>query len=161
MYLWLKDKLPPTPSKFHYIFTLRDLGRIFEGVCLATPDKFDNASGLVRLWRNELHRIFVDKLIDDADVSMVSKEIKSIITSTFGKDGDEALVEPLVFGDFSGAVERICDGAVSDPLFISRPQYRCLRCVLHVEVCTHFHLCEYPIGKRWGIIAFDEGAQIL
>jgi dynein heavy chain len=37
-------KMPPTPSKFHYLFNLRDLSCIFEGLCKSTPTKF-NALG--------------------------------------------------------------------------------------------------------------------
>eukprot|EP00965_Chrysotila_dentata_P111999 3703750-Pleurochrysis_carterae.AAC.3 len=55
--------LPPTPAKFHYIFNLRDLSRITEGVMQATPDKCNAVADVVRLMRHELLRIFYDRLV--------------------------------------------------------------------------------------------------
>ena len=50
--------LPPTPAKFHYIFNLRDLSRITEGIMLSTPDKFTKTDDVVKLLRHETMRIF-------------------------------------------------------------------------------------------------------
>ena len=67
----VKD-LPPTPSKFHYIFNLRDLSRIYHGLCLTTPDRFDSVATFVRVWRNECMRVFFDRLTNDKDRDLVS-----------------------------------------------------------------------------------------
>ena len=64
--------LPPTPSKFHYIFNLRDLSRIYNGLCLTTPDRFETKEQFLRVWRNEVMRVVFDRLISEADKEIVS-----------------------------------------------------------------------------------------
>lgn len=69
------EKLPRTPVKFHYIFNLRDLSRVYEGLLLCTKDKVQEKHQLIRLWRNECIRVFADRLINDQDKNMVINEI--------------------------------------------------------------------------------------
>jgi len=57
--------------KFHYIFNLRDLSRVYEGLLRSTIDKFSNREGFLRLWRNEVYRVFSDKLITEEDRNLV------------------------------------------------------------------------------------------
>ncbi|CAL1543932.1 unnamed protein product, partial [Lymnaea stagnalis] len=71
LYLILIKELPPTPSKFHYIFNLRDLSRIYNGLCMSTPDRFTNMNQFLRLWRNECMRVICDRLITVEDNMLV------------------------------------------------------------------------------------------
>ena len=45
VYAAVAEKLPATPAKFHYVFTLRDLGRVFQGLCAVTPEMITEPSG--------------------------------------------------------------------------------------------------------------------
>ena len=98
-------QLPPTPAKFHYIFNLRDLSRIYEGLCLATQDHFTKAVDLVRLWRNESMRIFFDRLIDDGDRKFVRGTLDELIAKTFPSEKEEACQDPALYGDYKGVVD--------------------------------------------------------
>jgi len=70
--------------KFHYIFNLRDLSRVYEGLCRSTVDKFGNKEGFLRLWRNEVERVFVDRLISEEDRKLVSKLLfPSVLSENF------------------------------------------------------------------------------
>mmetsp|Transcript_25191 Transcript_25191/g.84661 ORF Transcript_25191/g.84661 Transcript_25191/m.84661 type:complete len:4540 (+) Transcript_25191:178-13797(+) len=105
------EALPPTPSKFHYIFNLRDLSRVSEGVCLATPDAISSVSAVVRLYRNETHRIFCDRLVSEQDLALVSGKMADLIGGNFSDVRDEALKDPCIFGDYRHAVRRLAEGA--------------------------------------------------
>ncbi len=46
----------PTAVKFHYIFNLRDLSNVFQGLLFATNDCVSTPTEIVRLWCHETHR---------------------------------------------------------------------------------------------------------
>jgi dynein heavy chain len=100
----LSVALPPTPAKFHYIFNLRDLSRVYEGVMLSTPEKIKDAAAFVRLWRNEAHAVFVDRLISQEERVMVSENmIGKLIRDAYPNQSAQAMVDPCIFGDFMNA----------------------------------------------------------
>lgn len=101
LYKDLVIKLPPTPSKFHYVFNLRDLSRVYEGLLLSSPEKFSSGKQLVRLWRNECLRIFHDRLITEEDRNIVANElVGGLIKSNFAGEQTDILANPILFGDF-------------------------------------------------------------
>ena len=101
LYYQCCEKLPRTPVKFHYIFNLRDLSRVYEGLLLSTKDKITNKPQLIRMWRNECMRVFADRLINDTDKNLVVDNIIGGLVSRYFPDAaEEVLVNPILFGDY-------------------------------------------------------------
>uniref|UniRef100_A0A3Q3MNV8 Dynein axonemal heavy chain 10 n=1 Tax=Mastacembelus armatus TaxID=205130 RepID=A0A3Q3MNV8_9TELE len=99
----IKD-MPPTPSKFHYIFNLRDLSRVYNGLTLTKPDSFLTVTQFVRVWRNECLRIFHDRLIGEADKALVQGHIKNLIEEHFKSDMEAVMKDPILYGDYRSAL---------------------------------------------------------
>lgn len=104
LYNEIVKNLLPTPSKFHYIFNLRDISRIYEGLCQATPDHFTAGKHFVRLWRNESLRVFYDRLVNDQDRAFVNKLINVLVLNNFEADEVYVTRNPSLFGDFRHAL---------------------------------------------------------
>ncbi|KAJ3114591.1 Dynein heavy chain 10, axonemal [Phlyctochytrium bullatum] len=104
LYSEVVKNLMPTPSKFHYIFNLRDISRVYEGLCLATPDHFDRGRQFARLWRNEALRVFYDRLVTDQDREYVNKLINRLVLDNFEADEEYITKSPILFGDFRHAM---------------------------------------------------------
>eukprot|EP00928_Gymnodinium_smaydae_P009061 TRINITY_DN13347_c0_g3_i1.p1 TRINITY_DN13347_c0_g3~~TRINITY_DN13347_c0_g3_i1.p1 ORF type:complete len:4331 (+),score=1052.12 TRINITY_DN13347_c0_g3_i1:55-13047(+) len=111
----LRDLLP-TPSKSHYLFNLRDIWKVFLGICSLNAKKSNSVLGLVRCWCHEVQRIFGDRLTDKADLAWMRKQIETHILSTFQMQVDEVYQrERLVFGTFmTQEVENRCYEEVTD-----------------------------------------------
>eukprot|EP00438_Fugacium_kawagutii_P007471 Skav230096 [mRNA] locus=scaffold283:2039:36053:- [translate_table: standard] len=57
----------PTPEKCHYLFNLRDIAKIFQGVYLADPKVHEQKEQIVRMWYHECCRVFMDRLINQEE----------------------------------------------------------------------------------------------
>ncbi|XP_021113286.1 dynein heavy chain 10, axonemal isoform X3 [Heterocephalus glaber] len=104
LYKIILQDLPPTPSKFHYIFNLRDLSRVFNGLVLTNPERFQTEAQMVRVWRNECLRVFHDRLISKADKQLVQEHIRSLVSEHFTDDLGVVMRDPILFGDFRMAL---------------------------------------------------------
>ncbi|XP_064378089.1 dynein axonemal heavy chain 10 [Dromaius novaehollandiae] len=104
LYKMIVRDLPPTPSKFHYIFNLRDLSRVYNGLILTTPERFQTVTQMVRVWRNECLRVFHDRLINEVDKALVQGHIKHLIEENFPDELEQAMRDPILFGDFRMAL---------------------------------------------------------
>ncbi|XP_052229952.1 dynein axonemal heavy chain 5-like isoform X5 [Dreissena polymorpha] len=101
--LWqlTKIKMLPTPAKFHYIFNLRDLSRIWQGMINTLNSVIDNEKVVLQLWKHECSRVIADRFINLEDYAWFEKTISRVI----GEDLDEDVYGPIVksthfFGDF-------------------------------------------------------------
>ncbi|XP_043973511.1 dynein axonemal heavy chain 11 isoform X1 [Gambusia affinis] len=63
----------PTAIKFHYIFNLRDMSNIFQGILLAGPQTLRDSTDLVALWLHESCRVYSDRLVDMKDMQLFQK----------------------------------------------------------------------------------------
>lgn len=92
----------PTALKFHYIFNLRDLANIYQGLLFATKDTCPEYEDLARLYIHEAFRVYSDKLIDDSDQDAFRKLVREVFKK-YLEEIDEAKVfrEPLIYCHFA------------------------------------------------------------
>jgi dynein heavy chain len=105
----------PTAIKFHYIFNLRDLSNIFQGILFMKPEFLKEPIDVVRLWIHEANRTYGDKMVDETDRMQLKKLQEEIIKKNF-EDFDQAGVkaEPNLFTHFSTGLGEPKYGAIRE-----------------------------------------------
>lgn len=70
VYQEVTQNLLPTPSKSHYLYNLRDISRVFQGITKASIRTFSEGNDFVKLWAHECTRVFMDRLTNKEDIDM-------------------------------------------------------------------------------------------
>jgi len=95
-----KTKMLPTPAKFHYIFNLRDLSRVFQGIFMCSTTEVKDELTLLALWKHEALRVFSDRLVNAEDKKWFDDTVMKVLEETTGGGKASKLKQEPYFVDF-------------------------------------------------------------
>uniref|UniRef100_H2ZXC8 AAA+ ATPase domain-containing protein n=1 Tax=Latimeria chalumnae TaxID=7897 RepID=H2ZXC8_LATCH len=79
LWQWTKIKMLPTPSKFHYVFNLRDLSRLWQGMLTIKSTECQTIPTLLALFKHECTRVIADRFVNEDDKNWFDKSLTRVI----------------------------------------------------------------------------------
>ena len=153
LYKEIKSKLLPIPKTSHYLFNLRDMSKVLQGVCSASMKHTTKKIDIIRLWMHEMARSFCDRLISDEDRKWLNGIIEGKILSVkeLGVNSLEDLygsLEKIIFCDFAGGADTDYVQVTNIKQFITKiedylvqfnvePQNKPMHLVMFLDACDH------------------------
>ncbi|XP_019382247.1 PREDICTED: dynein heavy chain 8, axonemal [Gavialis gangeticus] len=134
LWQWTKTKMLPTPSKFHYIFNLRDLSRIWQGMLTIKAEECNNITTLMALFKHECTRVIADRFITAEDVAWFDKTISRAVEECMGAGLESVLQNEPYFVDFLREMPEPTGEEPEDFVFEAPKMYE--------EIPTFEFLCE-------------------
>ncbi|VUZ94664.1 dynein heavy chain, putative [Plasmodium vivax] len=87
----LKKHLLPVPSRFHYLYTTRDLAKIFYSMLLCPFETIENnLHNFLSLWKHECERVLIDKLSRMEDKNFSLEQLKQVFKLYYPDNKDIA-----------------------------------------------------------------------
>jgi dynein heavy chain len=186
IYETIKTNLLPTPKKSHYTFNLRDISKVFQGICNASLKYCNSKITITKLWYHEIFRVFGDRLINEEDRNYLNEQLetnlpkfgfnsmnemnegKNIIFCDFwnGKDQDPRHYQEVL--DEKKFIEKIYefqDEYNNDPKFSGPRGKNAMKLVLFKDACEHIsrivRIIRQPSGNTLLLGVGGSGRQSL
>jgi len=87
LYTAVTKNFLPTPAKCHYLFNMRDIAKVTQGLLLADKAFIDTKDTGLRLWSHECMRVFSDRFIDHSDIvtfrGLIHEQLSSHFSSSW------------------------------------------------------------------------------
>eukprot|EP00397_Hematodinium_sp_SG-2012_P000066 GEMP01000066.1.p1 GENE.GEMP01000066.1~~GEMP01000066.1.p1 ORF type:complete len:3524 (+),score=879.37 GEMP01000066.1:529-10572(+) len=93
----IQKALLPTPKKSHYTFNLRDIWKVFQGVCMLSAKKVSDPLMVTKCWAHEVRRVFGDRLINDEDRQWLQNMLDKSVVNFKYKQQQIFASERLIF----------------------------------------------------------------
>ncbi|XP_078083834.1 dynein axonemal heavy chain 11 [Mustelus asterias] len=137
----------PTAIRFHYIFNLRDLSNIFQGILFVTPDCVRLPSDLIHLWLHESSRVYADKLMEEKDIEHFYKILIDTAKRYFEVIDEHIFTQkPLIYCHFA-------QGA-GEPRYLPVTNWKKLHRIL-TDALEHYN----EIHAVMNLVLFKEAMQ--
>ncbi|XP_055492119.1 LOW QUALITY PROTEIN: dynein axonemal heavy chain 8-like [Leucoraja erinacea] len=152
LWQWTKVKMLPTPAKFHYIFNLRDLSRIWQGMLTIKADECDTEEILLALFKHECTRVISDRFITEEDKQWFEDAVMRTIETNIGKESAGKLHEEPYFVDFLREMPEPTGEEPEDYVFVVPKVYELVPSYEFLTEKLQFYQAQHNEGVRSGYL---------
>lgn len=83
------------------MFNLRDISKVFQGICNVKDFVLPDARSFSRVWVHEMNRVFRDRLLAKEDLNKFDGLIRLVIETRISVDSGQVFdKERILYGDF-------------------------------------------------------------
>ena len=120
VYLKVVEDFLPTPAKCHYLFNMRDIAKVVQGLLMADKHFYDSKQMFLRLWTHECQRVISDRFLDQPDLDRFRSIVDGQLAEQF-QESWEGIMDDLPKDEIKqGPI--FCD-FLSEPVGDSLPPY--------------------------------------
>ena len=127
----IQMKFLPSAEKFMYNWNMRELGNIFQGMCLARAEFYPSGLTFARLWIHECSRVFRDRMINETDMDRFDTLMVQHSKSAFDLEQDALNLQPNIFTNFATS------GGAQGPVYLPIESTEALAGVLNTKLLEY------------------------
>ncbi|XP_059501668.1 dynein axonemal heavy chain 8-like [Stegostoma tigrinum] len=152
LWQWTKVKMLPTPAKFHYIFNLRDLSRIWQGMLNIMAEECSDLETLLALFKHECTRVIADRFVSEEDRYWFENAVTRVVEDNIGRQLAEKLHKEPYFVDFLRDLPEPTGDEPDDYVFVVPKIYEMIPSYEFLTEKLQFYQRQHNEGVRSGFL---------